>query len=201
MRCASGFFTAVLAASMMFAAGTAAAVSLRPNKATDESVCDLTHDTNAFLTLKVLVPAAADQKDQVEALYRLAAEFIASNCRDGQILLLQGSSSVNVDAPSLTEVANSACSVASVERTEIRRSQGDRVKTGFQLRCMISKHEGLVKSLADRERAESCSVIKARMYSKVGGEAATSSTNTTSTSREKCSQMTLSSVIAGGNCK
>lgn len=201
MRGASGFFAVAVAAWTTFAAGTAGAVSLRPNKATDESVCDLTHDTNAFLSSKVLVPAAADPKDQVEALYRLAAEFIASNCRDGQILLLQGSASVNVDAPSLTEVANSACSVASVERTEVRRSQGDRVKPGFQLRCMISKHEGLVKSLAERERVESFTAIKARMYSRVGGEAATSSSNTTSTSKDKCSQMTLSSVIAGGNCK
>lgn len=201
MRGASGFFAVALAASAMFAAGTASAVSLRPNKATDESVCDLTHDTNAFLSSKVLVPAAADQRDQVEALYRLAAEFIASNCRDGQILLLQGSATVNVDAPSLTEVANSACSVASVERTEIHRPQGDRVKPGFQLRCTISKHEGLVKSLADRERAESFVAIKARMYSKVGGEAATSSSNASSTSKDKCGQMTLSSVISGGNCK
>lgn len=200
MRGASGFFAVAVAAWTTFEVGTAGAVSLRPNKATDETVCDLTHDTNAFLSSKVLVPAAADQKDQVEALYRLAAEFIASNCRDGQILLLQGSASVNVDAPSLTEVANSACSVASVERTEIRRAQGDRVKPGFQLRCPISKHGALVKGLADRERAESFAVIKARMYSKVGGEAATSSSNTTSPSKDACGKMTLASVIAGGNC-
>ena len=201
MRGANGFFAVAVAAWLTFAAGIAGAVSLRPNKATDDSVCDLTHDTNAFLSSKVLVPAAADQKDQVEALYRLAAEFIATNCRDGQILLLQGSTSVNVDAPSLTEVANSACSVASVERTEIRRSQGDRVKPGFQLRCMISKHEALARSLAERERVESFGAIKARMYSKVGGEAPTSSSNTTATSKDKCSEVTLASVIAGGNCK
>jgi ectoine hydroxylase-related dioxygenase (phytanoyl-CoA dioxygenase family) len=58
-----------------------------------------------------------------------------------------------------------------------------------------------VKSLADRERAESLAAIKARMYSRVGGEAETSSSNTNSTSKDKCNQMTLSSVIAGGNCK
>jgi hypothetical protein len=201
MRSARSFFAAALAATMLLVAEGASSVSLRPGKATDDSVCDLTHDTNAFLSSKVLVPAAADQKDQVEALYRLAADFIATNCRDGQILLLQGSASVNVDAPSLTEVANSACSVASVERTEIRRSQGDKNKPGFQLRCMISKHEGLVKILADRERADSFAAIKARMNSKVGGEAPTSSSNTASTSKGECSKMTLSSVIAGGNCK
>lgn len=201
MRGAYGFFAVAVAAWLTLAAGTAGAVSLRPNKATDDSVCDLTHDTNAFLSSEVLVPAAADQKDQVEALFRLAAEFIATNCRDGQILLLQGSTSVNVDAPSLTEVANSACSVASIERTEIRRSQGDRVKPGFQLRCMLSKQESLARSLAERERAESFGAIKARMYSKVGGEAATSSSNKAPTPKEECSKVTLASVIAGGNCK
>ena len=74
MRCATGSLAAAVAASMLLAAETADAVSLRPNKTTDESVCDLTHDTNAYLSSKVLVPAAADQKDQVEALYRLAAD-------------------------------------------------------------------------------------------------------------------------------
>lgn len=199
MRCASGFLAAA-AAAMLLASEMAGAVSLRPNKATDESVCDLTHDTNAFLSSTVLVPAAADQKDQVETLFRLAAEFISNNCRDGQILLLQGSSSVSVDSSSLTEVANSACSVSSVERTEIKRSVGGRAKPGFQLRCPIGKHDLLVKSLAERERAEPLAAIKARMYSTAGGEG-TSSSGTTQTSNEKCSQMTLSSLIGGGSCK
>lgn len=200
MPCASGFLAAVLAA-LVLASGSATAVSLRPNKATDDSVCDLTHDTNAFLTSRVLVPAAADQKDQVEALVRLAGEFVAANCRDGQVLLLQGSSEVGVDARSLTEVANMSCAVATVERTEIKRTVGERSKPGFQLRCPISKHEQLAKNLANRERAEPMPALKARMYSKLQEDQATSSSGTTQADKDKCGKMTLSSLLAGGNCK
>jgi hypothetical protein len=200
MRFASGFLAASLAACLLIP-DTAGGVSLRPNKATDDSVCDLTHDTNAYLSSKVLVPASADPKDQVEALYRLAAGFIAGNCRNGQILLLQGSSTVSVDAPSLTEVANSACAVASVERTEIRRTVGDRPKPGFQLRCQITKHEALVKSLADRERLDSTAAIKARMYSKMSNEGVTSSYGTAQPERDKCGEMTLGTILQGGPCK
>lgn len=199
MRCARGFLAAACAV-LLLASGTASAVSLRPGKATDESVCDLTHDTNAFLSSKVLVPAAADQKDQVELLFRLAADFVATSCRDGQILLLQGSAGTEVDAPSLSEVANSACSVAAVERTEIKRAVGERSKPAFQLRCPITKHEQLVKVLTDRERAEPIAALKARMYSKVSSEGATSS-GTSVLPKDKCGQMTLSSLIAGGNCR
>ena len=45
------------------------AVSLRPNKATDESVCDLAHDTNLFLGSKVLVPSVATKKDQLHVSF------------------------------------------------------------------------------------------------------------------------------------
>lgn len=200
MRYASGFLAAALAA-LVLASESATAVSLRPNKATDDSVCDLTHDTNAFLTSKVLVPAAADQKDQVEALVRLAGEFVSANCRDGQILLLEGSSEVGADPRSLTEVANMACAVAMIERTEIKRAVGERSKFGFQLRCPISKHERLTKNLADRERTESMPALKARMYSKVQEEHGTSPSGTTQADKDKCGRMTLSSLLAGGNCK
>jgi hypothetical protein len=200
MRCASGVLAATLVAWLV-APGTAAGVSLRPSKATDDSVCDLTHDTNAYLTSKVLVPAAADSKDQVETLYRLAAEFIAANCRDGQLLMLQGSAGVSVDAPSLTEVANSACAVASVERMEIKRTVGERAKPGFQLRCQISKHQALVKSLADRERAEPLSAIKARMYSTMEKERTATSSGTAKPLNDKCGEMTLGTILQGGACK
>ena len=58
------------------------AVSLRPNKATDDSVCDLAHDTNLFLGSKVLVPSVATKKDQVDAFFRLAAASMASIPRE-----------------------------------------------------------------------------------------------------------------------
>lgn len=48
LRTAAALATVVMTTSSF-------AVSLRPNKATDESVCDLAHDTNLFLGSKVLV--------------------------------------------------------------------------------------------------------------------------------------------------
>lgn len=45
----------------------ALAVALRPNKTTDDSVCDLTHHTNLYLGSKTLVPSVAQTKDKVDA--------------------------------------------------------------------------------------------------------------------------------------
>ena len=62
---------------------TAEAVALRPNKATDDSVCDLAHDTIGFLGGSLLIPAGASQSDQVDAYFRLASTFVALKCADG----------------------------------------------------------------------------------------------------------------------
>jgi len=179
------------------------AVSLRPNKATDNTVCDLTHDTNGYLSSVVLVPAAASPEDQVDALFRLGASFVALKCANGQLLILQGSPEVAVDAPSLTEVANSACSVASVTRTEIKRMVGERSKSGFELRCPITKHEELVQRLADIERADPMDALKARMYAAVSDteRGPTWSSGTTSGGKKDCGRMTLGSLLQGGSCK
>ena len=59
----------------------ALAVALRPNKTTDDSVCDLTHHTNLYLGSKTLVPSVAQTKDKVDAYFRLAGEFVAGKHR------------------------------------------------------------------------------------------------------------------------
>jgi len=199
------FLGATLTLSMLAAAGTSpvGAVALRPNKATDNTVCDLTHDTNAYLSSIVFVPAAASLKDQVDALFRLAANFVASKCSNGQLLMLQGSSDIDVDTPSLTEIANSACSVASVVRTEIKRTVGERSKPGFELRCPITKHEELVQRLEDLERTDPMESLRARMYRDPNqGERSSRATSSgTASGRKDCGKMTLSSVLLGGKCK
>ena len=133
---------------------TAEAVALRPNKATDDTVCDLSHNTNAFLGGSVLIPGDAPYKDQFDAFFRLAATFVATKCANGQLLILQGSSSVSVDRPTLTEVANAACTVAAVSRTEVSVPFiAGESRPGFELRCVISKREELAAKLAELERA------------------------------------------------
>jgi hypothetical protein len=200
-----GRLGAVVCFSLLVAATTPpiGAVSLRPNKATDNTVCDLTHDTNAYTSSMVLVPAVASQTDQIDALYRLAANFVASKCANGQLLMLQGSSDVNVDAPSLTEVANSACSVATVVRTEVKRTVGERSKPGFELRCPITKHAELVQKLADLERADPMNSLKARMQAAVLAEERGSipGTGTAVQGKKDCSKLTLGSILQGGSCK
>lgn len=195
----------VVGLALLVAATTSpvGAVSLRGNKATDNTVCDLTHDTNAYLSSMVLVPAVAAQKDQVDALFRLAANFVASKCANGQLLMLQGSNDVSVDSPSLTEVANSACSVASVVRTEIKRTVGERSKPGFELRCTITKLDHLIGKLADLERADPMDSLKARMQAAVLDEERGSTTGSGSTAQGKkdCGKMTLGSLLQGGTCK
>ncbi len=114
-----------VAASVTLGATTpAGAVALRPNKSTDDTVCDLTHHTNAYLGSKTLVPSVASSNDQIDAYFRLAAQFITSNCRDGQLLMLQGNASSSIDTRSLNEVASSACTIASVARSDVTLTGG-----------------------------------------------------------------------------
>ena len=123
--CRSPPRTTVVALAAATVVSSTFAVSLRPNKATDDSVCDLAHDTNLYLGSKTLVPSVASKRDHVDAFFRLAATFVASKCRNGQTLILQGATASSIDVQSLTEVANSACAVASVVRTEVKLPLGD----------------------------------------------------------------------------
>lgn len=180
----------------------AEAVSLRPNKATDDAVCDLTHDTNGYLGAATLVPAAASSNDQVEAYFRLAAAFVATRCRNGQLLILQGMADSAVDGSSLTQVAASSCSVSTVSRTEITVAFLGRAQPGFELRCTITKHDDLVLRLADLERSDPMDSLKARMAAAVqqSGQGPASGTPSTQ-SRKDCGKVTLASLLQGGSCK
>ena len=91
----------------ILAAQQAGAVALRPNKSTDDSVCDLTHHTNLYLGSKTLVPSVAQSKDKVDIYFRLAGDFVATKCRNGQLLVVQGDSASSVDIRSLGELTNS----------------------------------------------------------------------------------------------
>lgn len=56
--CRSPLRTTVVALAAATVVSSTFAVSLRPNKATDDSVCDLAHDTNLYLGSKTLVPGS-----------------------------------------------------------------------------------------------------------------------------------------------
>lgn len=180
----------------------ALAVALRPNKTTDDSVCDLTHHTNLYLGSKTLVPSVAQTKDKVDAYFRLAGEFVAGKCKNGQLLMVQGDSASNVDIRSLTELANQSCAVAAISRTEVTLSLGDLTYPGFELRCTILKHAELVDKLNSLERADPMESLKNRLAAAAQqGDRGPSRTDSGSQAKKDCDKMTLSSILQGGSCK
>jgi hypothetical protein len=193
--------SAVAGALVVF--GTASmAVALRPGKATDASVCDLGHNTNGYFGAKMLVPAVAAPKDQVDAFFRMASSFIATNCSNGQLLILQGSADVDVDAPSLMQVANSSCMAADVKRTEGTAARGDYTYPTFELRCTILKHSELQKQLAELERTDPMDALKGRLVRSVQESSGTTTSNNAGTATKKdCGKLTLGSILHGGSCK
>jgi hypothetical protein len=190
-----------LAAVVLGLSEPARAVALRPNKATDDSVCDLTHHTNLYLGSKTLVPAVASTKDQIDAFFRLAGTFVASKCRNGQLLMVQGSSSNNTDVRSLTELANSSCAIASISRSETTIPIGERTIPAFELRCTILKHDELVTKLNELEKADPMESLKARMYEAVQRAEGTAAAGSNAAGKKDCGKVTLATLFGGGGCK
>ena len=143
--------TACLAAFLTAYLSPAYAVALRPGKVTDATVCDLAPNTIGFLGGSLLIPAAAAKRDQVDAYFRLSASFVAQKCADGQILILQGMSDLAVAAESLVQLANSACAVATVVRSEVSIPFLGGSEPGFELRCPITKRNALGAHLGELE--------------------------------------------------
>ncbi len=191
----------VLAFLAMSFAQAAQAVALRPNKATDDSVCDLTHDTNYVLGQRTLVPAVASSKDQIDAFFRLAGEFVATKCRNGQVLMLQGSSSSNTDVRSLTAVAEASCAIASIARTETSIPFGDRALPAFDLRCTILKHDELVSRLNELEKTDPMESLKARMFEAVQRAEGSAPAGPNGVAKKDCGKVTLATLFGGGSCR
>lgn len=191
-----------IAVALVVVGSSPLAVSLRTGKATDPSVCDMGHNTNGYFGGRMLVPAAAAPKDQVDAFFRMASAFIASSCANGQVLILQGSADVEVDTPSLIQVANSSCMAADVKRTESTVSRGEYNFPTFELRCTIVKHTQLQKQLADLERADPMDSLKARLVRAAqGASETTTSSGSGAASKKDCGKLTLGSILQGGSCK
>jgi len=190
------------ATSFLACTQSAQAVSLRTGKATDDSVCDMGHDTIGFLGGSVLIPSSATPKDQVDAYFRLGATFVALKCADGQLLILQGLSSSSIASPALQQIASSACPVAAISRSEVSVPVVGRALPGFELRCVISKREELAAKLAELERADPMESLKARLAAAARdpGSAARASGSSAEQSKD-CGQVTLASLLQGGGCK
>lgn len=190
-----------LAGLLLVTSLDAQAVALRPTKATDDSVCDLTHNTNYVLGQRTLVPAVASSKDQIDAFFRLAGEFVATKCRNGQVLMLQGSSSSTTDVRSLTAVAEASCAIASITRTETTIPFGDRALPAFDLRCTILKHDELVSRLNELEKTDPMESLKARMFEAVQRAEGSAPSGPNGVAKKDCGKVTLGTLFGGGSCK
>lgn len=196
-----GAASSLLAGLLFFVSIDAHAVALRLNKATDESVCDLTHDTNYVLGQRTLVPAVASTKDQIDAFFRLAGEFVATKCRNGQMLMLQGSSTSNTDVRSLTALAETSCAIASITRTETTIPFGDHARPAFDLRCTILKHDELVAKLNELEKTDPMASLKARMFEAVQRAEGSAPAGPNGVAKKDCGKVTLATLFGGGACK
>ena len=171
-------------------------------------MCDLGPNTVQYLGGTVLVPAVASRRDQVAAYFRMAADFVANHCSNGQVLVLHGSSSIEIDVTSMSEVANSSCLVADVKRVDGQASEGPYSYTTYELRCRISKHDELRTKLADLERTDPMDSLKARLAQavqkaegkRVSGNAS-SEHSPSERAKDDCGRMTLATLLQGGGCK
>lgn len=188
------------AASLALGPLTSSAVSLRPGKTTDASVCDLGPDTTTFLGQQVLVPATANGNDKISAYVRLAGAFVAEHCSNGQLLLLQGSTDLPSDGPALNEVASSSCMVADIRRSEGRASNGPYTYGTFELKCPISKLEQFRAKLQGLEAQDPMTALKARLAA-AGSAPPGGAASTSKPEKKDCDKATLGTLLLGGSCK
>lgn len=188
-----------IAAVILLVSSAAPAVALRQEKATDASVCDLGPNTNPVLARRTLIPADAQSKDQIEAYFRLAATFVVNSCSPGQLLVVHGDAGQHVDVASLTQLANSACVVSSIQRTEVPFTYAGRTRPGFELRCPIMKKDELAQKLVDAERTDPTDSLRARMAGAQQVERGSSGAAT----KKDCAKVTLATLVQGGSrdCK
>lgn len=201
----------VLLASLLASvyAADSQAVALKREKATDESVCDLGPSTTAGLGRRsnVLIPARASSTDQTSALFRLAGRFVAEQCRNGQLLILHGESASQIDNTTLSQLANTSCVAAAVERRETGYNSGFGSTPGFELRCIIMKHAELNATLAELERTDPFEQLLVRMGRQAGILKSPASpapsaapVSRPSESGTKCNEMSMSTVLGKGTC-
>ena len=181
----------------------ARAMSLRPGKSTDDSACDLAPKTNQFIDGSVLIPSGASWQDKVDAYFRLAGQFVALKCRDGQLMIVQGFASIPEDSASPTRLANESCLAATVVRTEISIPFMGNTTPGFEVHCMIAKREELGARLAELERTDPMDALKARLLSaaRASPGAPARAASGIAYDKKDCVSMTLASLLQGGGCK
>lgn len=176
--------------------------SLRPDKATDASVCDLAPNTTAVLGRKVFVPAYVSAEEASEAYKRLASRFIAASCSNNQLLILHSENSRPLDAKYLPNVAGSLCAVADIVRTGVSSASGvsGEQQRDFELRCRITKFDEFKADFEAGEKRDPTDDFISRLQ-KRHGLSRQSAADGEAADKTDCGKVTLSSILTGGNCR
>jgi hypothetical protein len=198
-RMIGGYLMLVVLGCMSF---PSAAVSLRKNKVTDDSVCDLAPNTNEVLARQALVPAQMSDDLQVAAYERLARRWIATSCAQGQQLVLHSPGGDRVDERSLTNLANSLCTAAAVTRVAtLSRSAATGVeKRGLEIRCIISKYDNFRAAFLEAEASQSTEAYLQQLRAGLGPAPKEAASSAPRASAE-CPKMNAAGVLVGGPCR
>lgn len=183
------------------ASGAVWAASLRLDKRTDATVCDLAPNTTEVLGRKAFVPANVRVEERSEAYMRLAFRFIAASCSNHQLLILHGEDALAPDAKYMPNVAGELCTSAEIVRTEVTSTSiisGEPLR-GFELRCRITKFEQFKASFQANEMRDPTEDFIGRLQKqRPDGQNLTGSK---AEDKRDCGKMTLSSVFTGSSCR
>lgn len=184
-------------------------VALAPARATDDSVCDLAPSTTDELAYRTFISADAPLDREVAGYHRLASNFIATHCSQGQMLLLGSKYSTDLDSRYLQNLATELCTASDVVRAQIDSSDpltNDKV-TGYELRCRISKFDSFRKQLQSDEEKESTANLIASLRGRPSSAKSASGMGAAQGSqsgvpKQDCSRPTLSALMfGGGGCR
>lgn len=138
----------LIAVACLTAGLEAQAVSLA-GRPTDNSVCDLSPLTSYHLAQRTFVPARTRQLSDIYA--RLAMQFVAAECANGQLLILHTEYGNADDDGAFRLVSQEFCNVADIQREATPTSD---YPNSFQIKCRIQKMQAAKQRLAEAEGKE-----------------------------------------------
>lgn len=185
------------------------AAALAQSKVTDDSVCDLSPGTTEELAYRNFISADFPVEQKALGYRRLASNFIAHHCAQGQTLILQSRYSTDLDAHYLSDLAAGLCTVSDVMRADVTSLENFTNKrvVGYELRCRISKLEQFRKQLQVDESAEPTQALIARLRAKPATPRSSAiqdgNSNSETTPRSNdCGKLTLAATMfGGGGCR
>lgn len=171
-------------------------------RATDDGVCDLGPRTAERIAQRQLIPARSPNEALIYE--RLISKRIIDHCKNGQVLILHTDSAIYIDERALPEVAKAFCAVADISRTNIPGTEeiSGAPRTGFELKCTITKFTQTAESYASAESKLSTEAMLQEAYRVMDQKKIANSGATDSANKPDCSKITMATIFfGGGGCK